>query len=269
MNKPGKAPNDAVAGVARATRYRAPALEKGLDIVELLANEPRPLSASIISQRLGRSTSELFRMIQVLEKRGYIEQSENGDGYKASDRLFILGMDRAPLKTMLEIALPRMRGLSTVIGQSCHLAVRSGGQMVVVARIESPGQIGFSVRIGYRQSLAVTASGTVLFAFQDDADRARWLETLGPEITDEQADALCTRAEQVRARGYERVKSSFSAGVTDISAPVLRGLSAAAALTVPFLHSTPLMMPIDETVKHLRATTAQVSAALLVEDHRV
>mgnify|MGYP003583588565 CR=1 FL=1 len=64
----------------QSSRYRAPALEKGLDIIELLASETEPMSPSQISQRLGRSMSELFRMIQVLEHRGYIEQSANREG---------------------------------------------------------------------------------------------------------------------------------------------------------------------------------------------
>ena len=65
----------------RTIRYRAPALEKGLDVIELLAAEKVPLNLSAISQRLGRSSGELFRMLQVLEFKGFITGSENGTGY--------------------------------------------------------------------------------------------------------------------------------------------------------------------------------------------
>jgi len=252
----------------QSSRYRAPALEKGLDILELLAGEITPLSPSLISQRLDRSMSELFRMIQVLEHRGYLEQAENGEGFRLSDRLFMLGMERAPVKTMLEIALPVMREMSASIGQSCHLAVRSGGQMIVVARIESPEQIGFSVRVGYRRSFALTASGTILFAFQSTTEQARWLKTLHSDITPDQIAQLQQRAREAQERGYERSPSGFTMGVTDLSAPLLKGMSAAAALTVPFVHSTPLIMPIDETIEQLGAAAAEISAALALADHR-
>lgn len=56
-------------------KYRAPALEKGLDVLELLSSHGRPMTPSQMSVTLKRSVSELFRMIQVLEFRGYIEQS--------------------------------------------------------------------------------------------------------------------------------------------------------------------------------------------------
>ena len=72
-------------------KYRAPALEKGLDVLELLSAHGQPLTPSQMSATLGRSVSELFRMIQVLEFRGYIEQSS--DGYRLTNRLFTVRGD--------------------------------------------------------------------------------------------------------------------------------------------------------------------------------
>ena len=45
-------------------KYRAPALEKGLDILRLLAGERTPMTVSTICQRLDRSQGEIFRMVQ-------------------------------------------------------------------------------------------------------------------------------------------------------------------------------------------------------------
>lgn len=262
---PDKSDSDSL----EARRYRAPALEKGLDILELLASERHPLTTSMIAQRLGRSMSELFRMMQVLEYRGFIEQAASGEGYVPTDRLFSLGMDKPPMKNMIEIALPVMRDLSSTIGQSCHLAVRSRGDIVVVARMESAEQIGFTVRVGYRASLALTRSGGVLFAFQPENVRKQWLSELPKEITPEQVAELRARAEVIAARGYDEAKSGFVTGVTDLSAPIMRGELAAAALTVPFVQSTRLTMPRSEALSHLRAAAARISEELLVSDHRV
>ena len=251
------------------TRYRAPALEKGLDILELLVDRRVPLTVTMISQHLGRSNSELFRMVQVLEHRGFIAQSENGQGYVPTDRLFSLSMDQAPTKNLLELSLPVMRELSTVIGQSCHLAVKSGADTVVVARVESGEQIGFTVRIGYRKSFVLTGSGATLFAFQEERERERWLQGLPSNVAAEQVAELKRRSVRIRSRGYERAKSGFVIGVTDLSAPILRGATAVAALSVPFVNSTALVMPIEESLRHLRASAAQISASLVVADHRV
>src|SRR5438128_1051006 len=100
-------------------RYRAPALEKGLEILELLAGEESPMPIAAIGQRLGRSTNELFRMIQVLQYRGFIKQEAAG-GYGLTDKLFSLGMEQPRTRNLLEVALPAMRQLAVRIGQSCH-----------------------------------------------------------------------------------------------------------------------------------------------------
>jgi DNA-binding IclR family transcriptional regulator len=253
---------------ASGGRYRAPALEKGLKILELLAGEAQPMLLTAIGPRLGRSTNELFRMMQVLQYQGYIDQAAGG-GYRLTDKLFSLGMEQPRTRNLLEIALPAMRQLAVTIGQSCHLAVHSKGQIVVVARMESDEQIGFTVRIGYRQALLKTASGAVLYAHQNDETRKRWAALWEPQPSSKELAAFVKRCDMIRARGHEMAVSSFVAGVTDISAPVMRGGHAAAALTVPFVHSNPLRLPIEAAVGHIEAAAREVSEQLLHGDSRV
>jgi DNA-binding IclR family transcriptional regulator len=235
-------------------------LEKGLEIIELLAREASPMPISAIAQRLGRSTNELFRMMQVLQYRGFIQQ-EPGGGYRLTDKLFSLSMEQPRTRTLLEVALPAMRQLAVTIGQSCHLAVHSKGQIVVIARMESDEQIGFTVRVGYRQSMLKTTSGAVLYAHQNPDTRKRWVAMWEPQPSAVELASFQQRCESIRGRGHEMAVSSFVAGVTDISAPVMRGGAAAAALTVPFVHSSPLRLAMEETVAHIEAAALQISGS--------
>src|SRR4029077_1321986 len=155
-------------------KYRAPALEKGLAVLELLARANGPLSLNAISRSLNRSVSELFRMIQVLELNGYLELANSGEGYVLSNKLFALGMTRAPTRDLHDAALPVMHRLAERIGQSCHLGVVSADQSVIVARFEAPGGLGFSVGIVDPRSLVDSPSGLVLYAFQTELVRAEW-----------------------------------------------------------------------------------------------
>ncbi len=90
-----------------AAAYTAPALEKGLDILELLAGEAGGISQTVIAQRLARTTTELFRMLAVLERRGYVMRELDG-GYRLTLRLFELAHQHPPLKRLLTVALPAM-----------------------------------------------------------------------------------------------------------------------------------------------------------------
>ena len=112
--------------------YSAPALEKGLDIVELLAAAPTPLSTRVIAERIGRSKSEIFRMVFVLVQRGYLVRDAT-DELTLTNRLFDLGMRTPRSRQLVEVAVPAMERLGERTGQSAHLVVVNRGETVVVA----------------------------------------------------------------------------------------------------------------------------------------
>ena len=219
-------------------KYRAPALEKGLAVLELLAAAREPMSLNVISRHLKKSVSELFRMIQVLEFRGYLEISNSGEGYVLSNKLFTLGMARAPMRNLHDAALPVMHRLAERIGQSCHLGVASADQMVIVARVEAPGDLGFSVRIGYRRSLIASTSGLVLYAFQSDLVRSEWKSRLSGSVSRRDWVSFERRGHAARKAGFVKSASDAVQGVIDLSAPVTQSGSVAAALTIPYVKTS-------------------------------
>jgi DNA-binding IclR family transcriptional regulator len=250
-------------------RYRAPALDKGLDILELLAAAPQPLGVSAIVKALGRSTGELFRMIQVLEYRGFIEHPPGHDGYQLTNRLFRLSWDRPIVKTMVEVALPHMRKLAETIGQSCHVAVQSQGQIVVVARMESSADVGFVVRVGSRQPLPSTVSGLVLYACQSPETQASWEQTFQPPLSPDQLEIFRDHAAQARITGFAQAPSARVAGVIDTSAPILRGQTAVAALTIPSVHSIGSDLSPADIIEFLLEIAGVISDELHYSDSQV
>lgn len=249
-------------------RYRAPALEKGLDILQLLAEAPEPLPLSAIVQRLGRSHGELFRMVQVLQYRGFIAQNPETDGFYLTDLLFSMAMRQPKTQSLVELALPVLRQIAAAAGQSCHLAIHSRGNIIIIARMESSEQIGFSVRIGYCKPVAETVSGTVLYAFQPTDVRDSWRKFLLERSTKGSVRALEERADRVRKRGYETHRSSFVAGVTDISAPIMRGDRAVAALTMPYLKTLSPQMTQKKAKSVIIAAAKEISDKLPDGDSR-
>lgn len=257
-----KLANKSEARAEDSRKYKAPALEKGLDILELLAATSEPMTTSQMAAKLGRSVSELFRMVLALEFRGYIAPASDGrDGYTLSNKLFTLGIARAPTKTLLEIALPVMGALSRDIGQSCHLAVASGDQIVVIGRIENPGDLGFAVRIGYRRPLIKSASGKILYAFQADDLQEQMRPSLGAESAAEVEEFIFSAA-QAKADGYVRKPSDFIDGVTDLSVPIMGYRGALAALTVPHVVYHPEPCGVERALEALQQAAQKISVQL-------
>ena len=170
-------PSKRLAKKGAKTQYRAPALDRGLDILALLTERTEPVGASDIARALGRTKTQIYRMLLVLEHRGYIARDDS-DRYKLTERLFDLGMRQAAKRALHEAALPVMGRLSEAALQSCHIGIVSGEDIVVIARVESPGPISFAVRLGYRVPLLELTSGRVVFAFQTPERQAQWLRQL-------------------------------------------------------------------------------------------
>jgi DNA-binding IclR family transcriptional regulator len=217
-------------------RYRAPALDKGLDILELLAGVDGGLTQAEIAKRLGRSPNEFYRMLDRLVRRGYVTRID-GDRFSLSLKLFGLAQLHAPVRRLVSYATPLMRELAEASRQANQLVVFDRGSAVVIAQQEAPGYWGISIRVGSHISLFDTGSGHVLLAFRSPEERRMMIaEHVGsaerPAIEKEFFDRL----DQIRDRGYEMMPSAQTAGVFNLSAPVLGpDGKAIAALTVPFI----------------------------------
>ena len=244
-------------------KYRAPALEKGLDILELLSASDMPLSMPMIAGELNRSKGEIFRMATVLETRGYITRVEGTDRFVVTNRLFELGMRNPPIRALFEVANPLMKELALHVGQSCHLAVPSGDQIVVVYGTEADGYVSFAVKIGHRLPLFESASGRTLLAFQDDDIRERWLKY---EPSTEKRALMREKIALIQRRGYEESASEVVNGVLDISAPIFGGRnnSAIASLTMPLMKHLKLSEEQQVSAKAVKETADRISEELSI-----
>lgn len=246
-----------------AVRYRAPALEKGLDILELLAGSDEPMQMAQLSKALDRSKGEIFRMLQVLENRGYIARHPGQDGYFLTNQLFRLGIERSPTRGLLEVGLPMMHDLSSKIGQACHLAVASGDQIVVIAKVESPAALGFSVRLGHRAPILRSNSGLVLLAGRLSENAQSWIEGSTNTSLEVPAD-LEPLLTDIRLAKVHTSASHAVRGVTDISAPIERSGVTLAALTVPYVELDEAKCPIGEATDVVLETARKISEAVRV-----
>jgi DNA-binding IclR family transcriptional regulator len=220
---------------AGGATYSAPALEKGFDVIELLATVPSGLTVSDIAERLGRSISEIFRMIIVMEQRQWLSKDPESDRYRVTYKMLDLAYRATPAQELASVATPILHALAHRAEQSCHLVVQHDGRALILLRQESPGSIGLSARLGTVVDLISSCSGHILLAFSEpDQVDATLAQAKLPTDVDE--TALRATLARIRARGYETTQSARVAGVRDMSCPVF-GFDGrvVAALTIPFV----------------------------------
>jgi DNA-binding IclR family transcriptional regulator len=228
-----------------------------LDILELFASEPDGLTTSQVARRLGRTVGEIFRMLVCLAERGYISQVLPEERFQLTLKLFELAHRHHPLQRFIAKARPLMEEVAHKTRQSCHLAMPSNGEVVVITQVDAPGSAGFALKLGARIDLLNTASGHLILAFQREEMRTRSLAAWRRRADRPLPADLQEHLARIRERGYEEMASYQVAGVVNISYPVLnQHQEAIAALSVPFLPR------IGD-----RVGPAQVKAALQVASH--
>ena len=243
-------------------RYRAPALDKGLDILELLAEQPRGLTRGEIVKAMGRGPSEIYRMLERLVARDYVSRSAEGDRYALTMKMFVLAHRHPPVRRLVTRALPLMDPFSRAAQQSIHLVVPDRDAALVVGQATCPGSWEFGIRVGTRIDLLSTGSGLTLLAFQDPAITE---ETLARRSAEAFAASLHDHGAEfaaIRAAGYRIGPSQQIRGVDDISVPILspEGYSIA-VLTCPYIQrlDTDAMPDAQETLRLMREVAAQLS----------
>jgi DNA-binding IclR family transcriptional regulator len=216
------------------SNYSAPALDKGLDILEALCQCENGLTQQEIAARLGRNLGEIYRMLNCLVQRNYV--ANYGNVYTITSKLFRLSHFHPPTYRLLTEAMPIMEELSRDVSFPCDLRVYNNGVQTVMASIQPPNGLGFMTRVGSEIAVAPSASGLVLVAFQDPVIMELRIRESLPKASDAEVETLKNVLKEVAHKGFASIQSNQYAGLHAISFPILdiNGF-AVAAMTVPML----------------------------------
>ena len=249
-------------------QYAVPALEKGLDILECLAAHGSAMTQSQIARTLDRGSSELFRMLTCLERRGYLYRDSFSGAYGLTLRLYELSRTHSPYQTLLRMAEGPMRELVLQTQQSCHLSVLHAQQLLVLAQEESTAPLRLSVAVGGAFSPVDTASGRLILAYrsQEDINLVLTAQPDNAAWSDVQRAHFDERLKHIHAQGFEAVSGETIAGVCDLSVLVGTPTSQVqAALTLTalthnsstfFEQALPHIQACAQTITHLAGLAA-------------
>jgi DNA-binding IclR family transcriptional regulator len=238
-------------------------LEKGLDVLEILAAQPHSLSLQEIAHRLKRTPNELFRMLDVLVRRGYLSRLSDST-YALTLRLFELAQRHPPVERLLHVAIPYMEQLARKTGQSNHLSVHHDGRLVVLARAEPPEPMSALVRQGAHFAFHDDrVSARVITAFQIGDRQVLYLqELMGVRKSAARRSSLVKRLAAIRKRGYDEGPSDTLSGVIDICFPLFDHFGAIAALNIVYLNQRDARVSVPAARRELQEAAQAISKAL-------
>ncbi|MFI4849503.1 MAG: IclR family transcriptional regulator [Gimesia chilikensis] len=201
-----------------------PALERGLDILELLNQEPDGLGISELASRLSLNKNAVFRITHTLTDRNYLERDPLTKKFRLSPRLLSLGLPQAGDVSLVEVALPLMRELRDLTRETIQLGIQVGDEGVIIEQVSGLHPLRIAVDIGLRFPLHNNAPGKVLLAHQSPRERAATLNriplTADTPRTLTKPAALQTECTKVLSRGYATDHAEADEGIHCVAAPV-------------------------------------------------
>lgn len=243
----------AAAGGEAAASYSVPAVDKALDILELLGDASPGMSLTGIADALGRTKQEIYRVLVRLQDRGYLVRDE-AQIYRLSTKLFEIGSRHAGTQFLTAHAMPHMERLARRLRESCHLNIVAQNRMLVVARAEGNADVMLAVRIGATFELHQRVSGLVgLATLPEHRRREYWRQSGEPDAAVARWEK---RLDAIRERGFAHDDSPIVVGVKDCAAPVL---DAAAGLLGVLCVSH--LCRRDDTEEHADIVAAVVATA--------
>ena len=187
------------------------ALARGLDVLAALA-EPAAvrdgLGVSRLADLLGFDKSQLSRTLAVLDERGFVSRDPDTLAYRLGWQVFSLAAlaGDAPL---IAAARPVLLALVAELGESAHLSVRQGDQVLTLATESPVAAIHAPGRVGGLTPLATTSAGRALATgLSDDELSAAGLGAVAAQIA------------EARERGFAIVREEFEPGLVSVAAPI-------------------------------------------------
>jgi IclR family KDG regulon transcriptional repressor len=229
------------------------ALVRGLDVLCALADDPSAtdgLGVVALAELVGGDKSQLSRTLRTLEEHGFVERDADTLAYRLGWRLFAVAARVGETK-LLGAAPPVLRGLVRELGESVHLSVRQGDQVLTLLSESPAATLHAPGRVGGLTPLASTSAGRVLAFDLDSAE----LKALG---LGDYAAAIAS----ARALGYAIVREEFEPGLVAAAAPIRDGAGrVVAALNV----SAPRFRfddRLDEAASRVLEAAGVLSAAI-------
>lgn len=195
------------------------AVDRALDILMAFGPQDQQLTAGQLSKRTGLSRPTLYRLLHTLQLKGFVlcegepQQFRLGPAIGQLAHVWSAGID------LTAMAQEPMKRLWDATGETVALFSRSGVERMCVAEMPSRNPLSFKRGVGYRERIALGASGRVILAYMDDRDVRAAIDA-GPLPFARQR--YVQELQEIRRRGYAVSRDELIQGAVAIAAPFFR-----------------------------------------------
>lgn len=195
------------------------AVDRALDILLAFKGVDSSLTAAELLRRVDLSRPTLYRLLHSLEHKGFVVSSGDPQQFRLGPAVAQLAHVWTASLNLADLAQPAMRRVWEATGETVALFVPEGLMRLCVAEMPSQQALSFRRGIGYRERLALGASGrSILAQVQDSVDLKAHAAGLKLDFK-----AWRAELEKVRQRGYAVSRDELIEGAVAVAAPIFHG----------------------------------------------
>jgi IclR family KDG regulon transcriptional repressor len=241
------------------------AVRRALRILRCFSVDRPELGISDIARELGMHKSTVHRLLNTLELEGFIHRVD-GSRYALSWTLFELGSAVPAWQGIRSSVLRSLEALADATGETAHLSVLEGGQVLYVEKVESANQLRMPSAVGRLVPVHCTALGKVLLAGLGDDEATRLVRKLPlsrftPNTITDPATVM-GEVREVRETGFAVDREEIEEGLMCIAAPVVDETDFTCAAISIAGPASRILARFDEKVTAVKSTAASLSRDL-------
>lgn len=238
-------------------------LGKAMDVLEVIAASPDPLRFTDLLSRVDQPRGTLHRQVKNLIDEGLLSVNRD-QTYELGLRLLRFAAKAWSRNRFREIAEPIIRKLHEATGETVHLGILSGSEVVYLDKVESRQTVRMHSQIGNASPTYCTGVGKAALSTLEDARVRKLLAHVNfkkhTATTLSGIDALIAELHDIRRDGVSFDREEHEPGIHCVAAPVFSRdghLAAGLSVTAPVFRVS--MKQLQEWSGLVRDTARQLS----------
>lgn len=202
-------------------KYRAPAVSKAFNLLEIIARTPEELSLSELARRGNLSKSSAHGIAQTLLELGMLVQSPDSQAFHLGPAIFELAFSNWNVFRLREQAEPYLAAIRDQTQETVFLGFQSSCRVVIIAAAESMNALKIASPSGTSIPLLAGAVGKALLASRSDEEALMLVGKQGlrkftsRSITE--TDAYLAELKKVRQNGYALDDEEYLPGIRAVA----------------------------------------------------
>ena len=199
-------------------------ISRAFSILEEIARNRDGIALAELSKRVALHNSTTFHLVKTMVSLGYIQQLRDSKRYRIGRRLFTLAAGALDEIELVSLATPVLENLTRLTGECSHFAIRSGANIVVVAKTAGAGMFQMVDQVGVVRPAHCTALGKVLIAALTPEQLGRYvasheMQRFTPKTIIE-PDVLARELDEVRRNDIAFDDGEFDSEARCVAVPV-------------------------------------------------